>query len=140
MLLKQNPAKILWNERTRKKERIQFVNFEHWTRNFYTTRVFSNRGNGKKCSMFVNSLKANPTKWSNKNCLSVFHHFVGLALKGIKKVSQLISTKQKEESVMVTYGIRCRTSYTILRSFLLCIRGSRKPRNMKNRMRYRLML
>ena len=41
----------------------------------------------------VNPLSANPTKWSNTlkqfvgnlptNCLSVFDHFVGLALKGL---------------------------------------------------------
>ena len=41
----------------------------------------------------LNPLSANPTKWSNtlkqfvgklpKNCLSVFDHFVGLALKGL---------------------------------------------------------
>ena len=42
----------------------------------------------------LNPLSANPTKWSNTlkqlvgnlptNCLSVFDHFVGLALKGLK--------------------------------------------------------
>ena len=42
----------------------------------------------------LNSLSANPTKWSNilkqfvgklpTNCLSVFDDFVGLALKGLK--------------------------------------------------------
>ena len=42
---------------------------------------------------FLNPLSANPTKWSNTlkqfvgnlptNCLSVFDHFVGLALKGL---------------------------------------------------------
>ena len=42
----------------------------------------------------VNPLRANPTKWSNTfkqfvdklltNCLSVFDHFVGLALKGLR--------------------------------------------------------
>ena len=42
----------------------------------------------------VNPLSANPTKWSNRlkqfvgnmptNCLSVFDHFVGLALKGLR--------------------------------------------------------
>ena len=34
----------------------------------------------------LNSLSANPTKWSNtlKNCLSAFDHFVGLARKGLK--------------------------------------------------------
>ena len=37
----------------------------------------------------VNPLSANPTKWSNThkefvgNCLSVFDHFVKLALKGL---------------------------------------------------------
>ena len=44
------------------------------------------------CLLSVNLLSVNPTKWSNtlrqfvgylsKNCLSVFDHFVGLALKG----------------------------------------------------------
>ena len=44
---------------------------------------------------YVNPLSANPTKWSNTlkqfvgklptNCLSVFDHFVELALKGLKK-------------------------------------------------------
>ena len=44
---------------------------------------------------FINLLSANPTKWSNTlkqfvgklptNCLSVFDHFVGLALEGLKK-------------------------------------------------------
>ena len=43
---------------------------------------------------WVHPLSANPTKWSNTrklfvakkstNCLSVFDHFVGLALKGLK--------------------------------------------------------
>ena len=42
----------------------------------------------------INPLSANPTKWSNTlkqfvgklppNCLSVFVHFVGLALKGLR--------------------------------------------------------
>ena len=44
-----------------------------------------------------NPLNANPKKWSNTlkqfvgklptNCLSVFDHFVGLALKGLSKSS-----------------------------------------------------
>ena len=43
-------------------------------------------------SLLLNPLSANPTKWSNTlkqfvgklptNCLSVFNHFLGLALKG----------------------------------------------------------
>ena len=33
----------------------------------------------------INPLSTNPTNWSNTtNCLSVFDHFVGLALKGLK--------------------------------------------------------
>ena len=49
---------------------------------------------GQKIEVFVNPLSANPTKWSNTltqfvgnlptKCLSVFDHFVGLALKGLK--------------------------------------------------------
>ena len=49
--------------------------------------------------MKVNSLNANPTKWSNTlkqfvdnfptNCLSVFDHFVKLALKGLSKTLNL---------------------------------------------------
>ena len=45
----------------------------------------------------INPLSANPTKWSNTlkqfvgklptNCLCVFDHFVGLALKGLKLIS-----------------------------------------------------
>ena len=47
----------------------------------------------------VNPLSANPTKWSNTlkqfvgkfptNCLSVFDHLVGLALKGLTAFPQL---------------------------------------------------
>ena len=46
---------------------------------------------------FFNPLRTNPTKWSNTlrqfvgklptNCLSVFDHFVGLVLKGLRTVS-----------------------------------------------------
>ena len=48
----------------------------------------------------VNPLSANPTKWTNTlkqfvgnmlaNCFSVFDHFVGLALKGLKTIWQLV--------------------------------------------------
>ena len=38
-------------------------------------------------SVVINPLSTNPIKWSNTlkptNCLSVFDHFVGLALKGL---------------------------------------------------------
>ena len=50
--------------------------------------------------MKINPLSANPTKWSNTfkqfvgklptNRLSVFDHFVGLALKGSTKFCKLI--------------------------------------------------
>ena len=51
--------------------------------------------------MFLNPLIANLTKWSNTlkrfvcnlptNCLSVFDHFVGLALKGLKYVFNTVT-------------------------------------------------
>ena len=51
------------------------------------TGFYMKRNTGLK---WVNSLSANPTKRSNtlkqfieKNCLSVFDHFVKLALKGL---------------------------------------------------------
>ena len=54
----------------------------------YVSQLFSGIGS-------INHLNANPTKWSNplkqfvgnfpSNCLSVFDHFVKLALKGLKK-------------------------------------------------------
>ena len=37
----------------------------------------------------IKSLRANPTKWSNTNCLSVFNHFVGLALKELRKLKKI---------------------------------------------------
>ena len=47
---------------------------------------------------FLNPLSSNPTKWSNTlkrfvgnlptNCLSVFGHFVGLALKKLKLITE----------------------------------------------------
>ena len=47
----------------------------------------------------INPLSVNPTKWSNtlkqivgklpRNCLSVFDHFVGLALKGLKELKRM---------------------------------------------------
>ena len=51
--------------------------------------------------MYFNPLSANPTKWPNTlknfvgklptNCLSVFDHFVKLALKGLKAYTELIT-------------------------------------------------
>ena len=57
--------------------------------------------------MQVEPLSANPTKWSDTriirwllpmNCLSVFDHFVGLALKGLRKQNSLLLHKKKKKS------------------------------------------
>ena len=42
------------------------------------------------------------------------------------KLSQIISIKRKEKLSVVTYGIRYKISFALLRSCLLCARGSRK--------------
>ena len=56
----------------------------------------------KTAILTVNPLSANPTKWSNTlkqcvgnlptNCLSVFDHFMNLALKGLKYLWQNSNT------------------------------------------------
>ena len=47
----------------------------------------------------------------------------------VKKLSQLISIKRKEELSVVTYGIRCKISFALLQSCLLYIRESLKSNN-----------
>ena len=47
----------------------------------------------------------------------------------VTKLTQLISIKRKEELSVVTYSIRCKITYALLGSCLLCIRGSRKSNN-----------
>ena len=47
----------------------------------------------RSCLRAINPLNANFTKWPNKfdlptTCLSVFGHFVKLALNGLKQISQ----------------------------------------------------
>ena len=64
-----------------------------------------------------NSLSANSTKWSNTlttirwqkptSCLSVFDHFVGLALKRLMSISTVIPTT-------IRYFSELKLSYTIL--------------------------
>ena len=64
-----------------------------------------------------NSLSANSTKWSNTlttirwqkptRCLSVFDHFVGLALKRLMSISTVIPTT-------IRYFSELKLSYTIL--------------------------
>ena len=46
-----------------------------------------------------------------------------------KKLNQLISIKRKEKLSVVTYGIRCKISFALLRSCLLCIRKIQKANN-----------
>ena len=58
---------------------------------------------------YFNLLSANPQKWSNilkqfvgklpTNCLSVFDHFVGLALKGLRIIISGISTAKVRSCV-----------------------------------------
>ena len=53
--------------------------------------------------VFVNPLSTNPTIWSNTlkqfvgnlltNCLSVFDHFVKLALKGLTSIKEILNGK-----------------------------------------------
>ena len=80
--------------------RISPVNVTKTAGNYYAVLT---KDNGKEIltvvlkflESFVIPLSANPKKWSNAlkqivgnlatNCLSVFDHFVGLALKGLRK-------------------------------------------------------
>ena len=60
----------------------------------------------------VSHLNANPTKWSNTlkqfvgklltNCLSVFNHFVGLALKGLSLSMTRLIPKSESQTAIVT--------------------------------------
>ena len=66
-------------------------------------KVFPGKKIATKCwpSIIINPLSANLTKWPNtlkqfigklpRNCLSVFHHFVKLALKGLRNPNKLFS-------------------------------------------------
>ena len=51
--------------------------------------------------LFINPFNADSTKWSPTNCLSVFDHFMGLALKGLMvtfHVSQYLTETQNIKS------------------------------------------
>ena len=52
--------------------------------------------------------------------------FLLLTLDIAKRLCQMMSLKEKEEISLVTYGIRCKMSYALLRSSSLYVRGSRK--------------
>ena len=58
------------------------------------------------------------TRGTGRECLMFF-----------KKLSQLFSIKRKEKLSVITHGIRCNISFALLRSCLLCIRGSRDSSN-----------
>ena len=68
------------------------------------TRDLEIRAGVKRLRVNVNPLSANPTKWSNTlkqfvgklptSCLSVFDHFVKLALNGLKRRKMMISSKK----------------------------------------------
>ena len=70
----------------------------------------------------VEHLSANPTKWSNTlkqflgdmptNCLSVFDHFVGLALKGF--IDEITHTKREHNSHHATNWSIIRVTFTRL--------------------------
>ena len=57
------------------------------------------KGSSPNFASYINPLSANLTKWSNRlkqyvcnlptNCLSVFDHFLGLALKGLSEYKRI---------------------------------------------------
>ena len=61
----------------------------------------------------VNPLSANPIKWLNTlkqfvNCVNVLDHFIGLALKGLRKVfakKELLASKSISQSNPITHGL-----------------------------------
>ena len=83
--------------------------------------------------MTLNPLSANFTKWSNKpkqfvanlptNCLSVFEHFVGLALKGLKGDFRIFKYFLYLKEIFLASKIKCyhnfmKTSMSIIYVFL----------------------
>ena len=63
--------------------------------------------------VLFNPLSANPTKWQNTlkqfvsnsrptSCLSMFDHFVGLALKGLRKAFRLLSVMAETNQLTST--------------------------------------
>ena len=92
--------------------KIPIIKISHWTLRAYS-----------KPSESFNPLSDNFTKWSNTfkqfvgklptNCLSVFDHFVGLALKGLrwKRVQRF------KPSTVFCKNLRCLTEFWVLLSF-----------------------
>ena len=83
---------------------------------------------------YLSPLSANPTKWSNTfkqffgklptNCLSVFDHFVKLAVKGLKLISRWdTSTDEAQKFQLLTntiYFLNFHVSAIDEKSFLFC--------------------
>ena len=83
----------------------------------------------------INSLSANPTKWSKTlqqfvdnlptNCLSVFDYFVGLALKGLTNyfrkmaISVRYTTVKKEFKISYIYQNIFPMTASLLQHFLI---------------------
>ena len=84
-----------------------------------------------RADILLNSLSANPTKWSNTlkqcvcnlptNCLSVFHHFMGLMLKGLTHVSPVFnfhtSWKHQKRQRPVTWNESRETQTLTIRQY-----------------------
>ena len=80
--------------KTLEKSRFKFVTFVAVS---FVTFAYVCNSSKYVSEKYVNPLNANFTKWSNTlkqfvsklptNCLSVFNHFVGLVLKGLKNKS-----------------------------------------------------
>ena len=76
--------------------------------------------------LYVSPLIANPTKWSNTlkqfianfptNCLSVFDHFVILALKGLKNFNRKASFAKYKQTIRMTRNFSS-CGFTINKSF-----------------------
>ena len=74
---------------------------------------------------FINPLSANPTKWANTlkqfvskllmNCVSVFDHFVGLALKGLRSLTCSIPSTSKVNDA----HLHCKVTFIICEFYLL---------------------
>ena len=94
---KAKPCENVMKLTNKKKKREYSSRILNVEQGSFTPLVFSATGAmGRECSMFV------------------------------KKLSQLISINRKEELSVATYGIRSKISFALLRSSLMCIRGSQK--------------
>ena len=95
---KAKPCENVMKLRNKKKRENTIHEFWILNKETFTLLIFSaTREMGRECSMFV------------------------------KKISQLISIKRKEELSGITYRIRCKISFALLWNCLLCIQVSRKP-------------